>query len=111
MKKIVSAPKTMPRFSEFAKMSFFSCISITRWVYYGRIVDKFNNSCAIAIFCSKSKYNKNGAIFEKRGVDDGCHILLLAYHKLQAWEVSANSRLGNNYCGTTLTSFLLLSVK
>ena len=65
MKKIVSAPKTISGFSEFTKMPFFSCISVTRWVYYGRIIHKFNNSCAIAIFAvnqniiKMAPYSKN----------------------------------------------------
>jgi hypothetical protein len=29
------------------------------------------------------------------------------YHKLHAWDVSAHSRFGNNYCGITLSEMLL----
>ena len=88
----------------------FSCILTARWVYYGRIIDKFNDSCAIAIFCCRSNIIKM-ASYSRNVVYHACHIfwtssvtrtffvfLLLAYHKLQAWKVSANSRLGNNYC-------------
>ena len=73
MKKIVSAPKPISGFFEFAKMSFFSCISITRWIYYGRTIDKFNNSCAIAIFAVNQNIIKM-APYSKTLVYYACHI-------------------------------------
>ena len=82
---------------------------------YGRIIDKFNNSCAITIFCYKSKYNKNGAIFENV-VYYACHIFWTSsvtrtFLCFYYWHIlnfkpgkssTANSHLGNNYCGITL---------
>ena len=86
MKKIVSAHKTMSRFSEFAKMSFF---------LYGRIIDKFNNSCAISIavnqnimkmaLCSKNVYYACHIFWTSFGDLNFFVFLLLAYPKLQAW--------------------------
>ena len=41
---------------------------ITRYLHYGRIIDKLNKSCAISIFCVDLRITKNGAIVEKRGI-------------------------------------------
>ena len=35
---------------------------------YGRIIDKFNKSCALSIFFVNIRITKNGAIVEKRGI-------------------------------------------
>ena len=51
----------------------FSCILITRWVCYGRIIDKFNNSCAIAIFAANQNIIKM-APYSKNVVYYACHI-------------------------------------
>ena len=46
---------------------------ITRYPHNGWIIDKLNNSCAIAIISVKLRITKNGAIVEK------CGILFLPY--------------------------------
>ena len=68
MKKIVSAPKTMLRFSEFPKISF---VLVFQSLDGYTTVEPLINTIIVVpleIFCCRSKYNRNGAILGKRGV-------------------------------------------
>ena len=54
--------------SAVVKTYIFLAFGITRYLHYGRIIDKHNKSCAIALFSVSLRITKNGAIVEKRGI-------------------------------------------
>ena len=54
--------------SAVVKTYIFLAFGITRYLHYGRIIDKLNKSCAIALFSVNLRITKNGAIVEKRGI-------------------------------------------
>ena len=47
---------------EVAKYHIFLAFVITRYPHYGWIINKLNNSCAIAIFSVNVRITKNGTI-------------------------------------------------
>ena len=81
--------------SAVVKTYIFRAFGITRYLHYGRIIDKLNKSCAIALFPVNLRITENGAIVEKRGILCLPYLLnefgdltffvflLFAYHKLQ----------------------------
>ena len=54
--------------SAVVKTYIFLAFGITRYLHYGRIIDKLNKSCAIALFSVNLRITKNGAIVEKHGI-------------------------------------------
>ena len=48
--------------SAVVKTYIFLAFGITRYLHYGRIIDKHNKSCAIALFSVNLRITKNGAI-------------------------------------------------
>ena len=54
--------------SAVVKTYIFLAFGITRHLHYGRIIDKLNKSCEIALFSVNLRVIKNGAIVEKRGI-------------------------------------------
>ena len=62
------ALKIRPWFLQLLKHYIFLAFGITRYLHYGRIIDKLNKSCAIAFFSVNLRIRKSGAIVEKRGI-------------------------------------------
>ena len=60
--------KIRPWFLQSLKHYIFLAFGITRYLHYGRIIDKLNKSCAIALFSVNLRITKNGTIVEKRGI-------------------------------------------
>ena len=61
------ALKIRPWFLQLLKHIFLA-FGITRYLQYGRNIDKLNKSCAIALFSVNPRITKNGAMVEKRGI-------------------------------------------
>ena len=62
------ALKIRPWFLQLLKHYIFLAFGITRYLHYGRNIDKLNKSCAIALFSVNLRITKNGAMVEKRGI-------------------------------------------
>ena len=60
--------KNTPWFLQLLKHYIFLAFGITRYLHYGRNIDKLNKSCAIALFSVNLRITKNGAMVEKRGI-------------------------------------------